>query len=451
MRTWPIAAAVVAVWAALGAQGVHAAAFGLTEHGASGLGNAYAGGSAAALDPSTVFFNPAGMTRLPGIRIAGALLGVAPSIEFDNQGSFGNGGRPISPAAGSDPDGGNAGTTVAIPNLYYTHQINDRVTAGLAIDAPFGLKTEYDDGWVGRYHAINSDLVTVNLNPSIAVKVSDSLSLGAGVSAMYADVELTRDLDACALVPPRLGGPLPGRCDLSSKVTGDDWGFGFNLGLLWSPTESTRLGLSYRSRVEQRLEGKGHFDYSAATPAVLRSGLEASGLVDGTSASADLTLPDSISLSLYHEISPDWAVMADVTWTEWSLVDTIVIDFDTGARSELDLNYKDSFRYSLGVSYAPPGRWTWRAGLAYDEEPVRNDRTRTPRLPGNDRFWVALGAGYSWNEDLTVDVGYAHLFVDDTRIRNTVTDFNGAVSETLVGEYDLAVDVFGLQATWRIR
>jgi long-chain fatty acid transport protein len=430
-------------------QGAPAAAFGLIEHGASGLGNAYAGGAAAALDPSVSFFNPAGMTRLPGVQVAGAVLAVIPSIELDNQGSSRSALAPIPSGPLTGPDGGNAGVTVALPNLYYTHQISDRLTAGLAVDAPFGLETEYDDDWVGRYHAIKSDLVTVNINPALAIKLSDSLSLGAGVSAMYADVELTRDLDACALAR------APGRCDLRSKVTGDDWGFGFNLGLLWSPVESTRLGLSYRSRVKQRLEGEGRFDYSPATPAAIRALLESRGLVDGladnTTAKADLTLPDSLSVGFYHALGPEWAVMGDVTWTQWSLVDSVVIEFGTGAESTLDLNYEDSLRYGLGVTYNPPGRWTWRAGLAYDEEPVRSERTRTPRLPGNDRLWLALGAGYAWSKDLTFDIGYAHLFVDDTHIRNTVTDFNGAVSQTLVGEYELAVDIVGVQATWRLR
>jgi long-chain fatty acid transport protein len=308
---------------------------------------------------------------------------------------------------------------------------------------------------VGRYHAIKSDLRTVNLNPSLAVKLDHGWSIGAGVSALYTDVELTRSIDVCAGRPLALGGPNPGGCDARTKVSGDDWSFGYNLGVLFELDERTRIGAAYRKWMKPHVEGDGKFNFSAATPAAMLPALTAPrppglGLVDGTDASAKVALPDSVSVSAFHALTPEWAVMADVSWTHWSVVDTIRIDFDSGAESTLALDYKDSWRYSVGVAYTPGGGpLTWRLGFAYDEEPVRNAETRTPRLPGNDRRWLAIGVGYRLNEAVSFDVGYAHLFVSDTEIRNR--ESSGALTHSLTGDYKLAVDIVGAQVNWRFQ
>jgi long-chain fatty acid transport protein len=443
------AALVAAGWVGCAPAGALASGFALSEHGASGLGLAYAGNAALATDPSTVFFNPAGMTRLPGRRLAVAGFLVRPSAEFRDSGStlVGPGAAgPIPAASGGDADGGDAGDLVGLPNLYYTHALDAGLVLGVGIDAPFGLKTEYDEGWVGRYQAIRSSLQTINVNPAVALKLGGGFSLGVGINVMYADAELTRRLPSCALAGRPTG------CDTFSKVSADDTSLGYNLGLLYELESSTRLGLAYRSRVTHDLEGEGRFAYAASTPVGIQAVLEGGGLRD-SGADAELTLPDSLSLALYHAFDPSWAVMADVTWTHWSLVDTITIELDTGRDSPLELDYRNALRYGLGLSYAPPGsRWTWRAGVAYDEEPVRDTRTRTPRLPGSDRLWLAVGASYAASDSLTVDAGYAHLFVDDPRIAHTQTDFAGTPGETVTtvrGRYDIAIDILGVQATWR--
>lgn len=459
MRRASAAAAAIAATLGASAQGAAAAAFGLIEHGASGLGNAYAGGAAIAADPTTVFFNPAGMTRLPGTRVALAINYVNPKIDFHNDGSSVQAGplpaAPIRPGPGDSASGSDAGNAASIPNAYLTHALSEQVTLGLAIDAPFGLVTQYDSGWVGRYHAIKSDLRTINLNPAVAVKLDHGFSVGAGVSALYTEVELTKSLDVCAGRPLALGGPSPGTCDARSKVSGDDWSFGYNLGLLYELDDRTRFGIAYRKWMKPHVEGDGKFNFSSATPPQMLPALTAPsppglGLVDGTDASASVPLPDSVSISAFHALTPEWAVMADVSWTHWSVVDTIRIDFDSGAESPLALDYKDSWRYSLGVAYTPGGGpLTWRVGFAYDEEPVRNVSTRTPRLPGNDRRWLAVGVGYRVSDALSLDFGYAHLFVSDTEIRNR--ESSGALTHTLTGDYKLAVDIVGAQLNWQFQ
>ncbi len=433
MRQASATAAAVAAAIAMAAEGAAAASFGLVEHGVSGLGNAYSGGAAIAEDPTTVFFNPAGMTRLPGTRASFAVNYIKPSIQFKNQGSKLAGVFPI-----RGGDAGDGGGGVWVPNAYLTHAVSDRVTLGLAIDTPFGLVTDYSDEWVGRYHAVKSDLKTINVNPSVAVKLDHGLSVGAGLSALYTDVTLTSMLDVAAGLAKKGFPVTPGTLDAKVKISGDDWSFGYSLGLLYELSEQTRFGMSYRKWFKPKPEGDAKFDFAAGTPA-------AAGIDHTQDASAEVSLPDSLSVSAYHALTPEWALMADVTWTNWSRTKSIPIELETTS-SELHLDYKDSWRYGLGLTYTPSGGpLTWRVGVASDEEPIRNSETRSPRLPGNDRIWLAVGANYRVTDKVSVDFGYAHLFVDDAKTNNT-----NEYGHTLKGDYDLKVDIVGLQLNWQM-
>ena len=433
MRQASATAAAVAAAIAMAAEGAAAASFGLVEHGVSGLGNAYSGGAAIAEDPTTVFFNPAGMTRLPGTRASFAVNSIKPSIQFKNQGSKLAGVFPI-----RGGDAGDGGGGVWVPNAYLTHAVSDRVTLGLAIDTPFGLVTDYSDEWVGRYHAVKSDLKTINVNPSVAVKLDHGLSVGAGLSALYTDVTLTSMLDVAAGLAKKGFPVTPGTLDAKVKISGDDWSFGYSLGLLYELSEQTRFGMSYRKWFKPKPEGDAKFDFAAGTPA-------AAGIDHTQDASAEVSLPDSLSVSAYHALTPEWALMADVTWTNWSRTKSIPIELETTS-SELHLDYKDSWRYGLGLTYTPSGGpLTWRVGVASDEEPIRNSETRSPRLPGNDRIWLAVGANYRVTDKVSVDFGYAHLFVDDAKTNNT-----NEYGHTLKGDYDLKVDIVGLQLNWQM-
>ena len=433
MRQASATAAAVAAAIAMAAEGAAAASFGLVEHGVSGLGNAYSGGAAIAEDPTTVFFNPAGMTRLPGTRASFAVNYIKPSIQFKNQGSKLAGVFPI-----RGGDAGDGGGGVWVPNAYLTHAVSDRVTLGLAIDTPFGLVTDYSDEWVGRYHAVKSDLKTINVNPSVAVKLDHGLSVGAGLSALYTDVTLTSMLDVAAGLAKKGFPVTPGTLDAKVKISGDDWSFGYSLGLLYELSEQTRFGMSYRKWFKPKPEGDAKFDFAAGTPA-------AAGIDHTQDASAEVSLPDSLSVSAYHALTPEWALMADVTWTNWSRTKSIPIELETTS-SELHLDYKDSWRYGLGLTYTPSGGpLTWRVGVASDEEPIRNSETRSPRLPGNDRIWLAVGANYRVTDKVSVDFGYAHLFVDDAKTNNP-----NEYGHTLKGDYDLKVDIVGLQLNWQM-
>ncbi len=426
-----------------------AAGFALTEQSVTGLGNAFAGGSASAEDPTTVYFNPAGLTRLQGTQATAAVHVIAPSAELSDSGSRTAFGTPL--RGGS---GGEAGETRAVPNFYYARDLTSTVKFGLGINAPFGLATQYDSDWIGRYHAIKSDLTTVNINPALAFKLNDVLSLGVGVSAQFADAELTNAVDFGAVCAGgEAAGALPaGTCaaldlspqgaDGSVKVEGDDWSAGVNLGLLYELSAETRVGFAYRSKIKHTVDGDATFVVPASAVALTQS-----GAFRNTGVHAHLELPDTASLSVYHRMTPKWAVMSDITWTGWSSFDELRVVFDNPAQpdSVQPERWDDTLRYSLGFTYYHDPKWTFRFGIAYDETPIPDAEHRTPRIPGNSRRWIALGGSYSPSDKLTLDVGYTHLFVDDISINSVEV----ATGHRLVGTYDSSVDILSAQLQWR--
>src|SRR3569833_429664 len=377
-----------------------AAGFALVEQNASGLGNAYAGQAASAQDASTIFFNPAGMTLLPDRQVVLAGHLIKPLAEFTG----------TSPLSGGN--GGDAGDLSFVPNAYFAFRLTPDVHLGIGMNAPFGLKTEYDSTWKGRTQAIKSELKTVNLNPSIAWKASESLSLGAGLSIQYAEATLSSATSGA--IPPPVG-----------TVKGDDYGWGFNLGALWQLSDATRVGFAYRSEVDYKLEGS----------------CKVNGVTVVNPIHADLTLPYTASLSLFHKLDTRWVLLADVTWTGWSDFDALrIVNASGGAVSTTIENWDDTYRYSLGANYHLNDRVTLRGGMAYDQTPV-SDAYRTARIPDGDRTWIAFGGQYRVSDRSTLDFGYAHLFIRDTRINKTESGV------TLSGTYEGAVDILSAQFT----
>jgi len=418
--------------------GASASGFALIEQSVSSMGTAYANGSAGMDDASTIFFNPATMARLQGKNATGGLQILHSNVDFSGKGFY----NPSNPTnqflgIGGMSTGNNKhddlSLTAAVPQAAYSQQFNEQLWFGLTVNTPFGLKTKYDDDWVGRYSAIKSKLLTVNINPAFAFRFNERASIGAGVSALYADGKLTSAIDGGLAIG------APGTADSLAKLVGDDWGYGWNAGLLLEPTDHTRFGLHYRSKIDLTLKGD------------IRVNGPVANLNDG--AKLDVTLPASTSVSGYHELNPKWALMADITWTNWDKLDELRAEFDSGGESLTPLDWNNSIRVSLGTSYRHNERWLYRAGVAYDETPVPNDKLRTPRVPDEDRYWLTLGAKYSYSRDLTFDFGYAHLFVDDSRVKsNDAYDpTTGQTSgfHSLNGEYNSKVDILSAQVNWR--
>lgn len=414
------------------------AGFALVEQSVSGLGNAFAGGAASAEDATTIFYNPAGMTLLGDQQFVLGAHVIIPSLEFHNKGSThvlqGVTGQPL-----SGGNGGDGGVTKVIPNFYYSKKLSNQFVIGVGVNAPFGLATKYDSTWVGRYHAIESDMYTININPSLAYKVNDQLSVGAGFSAQYINAKLSQAIDFGTIaVLKGLPGLSPQLSDGFASVKGDSWGYGFNLGILYEFTKNTRIGTAYRSRIKQSLEGD--IDYSNV-PSVFSSAFQ------NKDVKADITLPESLSVSFFHQLSPQWMVMADFTWTNWRVFKELeIVDTQGNIISKTKEDWHDSYRYSLGVTYLPNNYLTLRAGTAYDTSAVPNAQLRTPRIPDEDRIWLALGAGYKLSKKVSFDIGYAHLFVKDPKIDKEPTDEN-AILGGLKGTYNAYIDILSAQFT----
>jgi long-chain fatty acid transport protein len=440
----------VAIATALAGVSVPASAafFQIAENNASGIGNAYAGGSAIAEDASTVWYNPAGMTRLSEQEFAVAGHFIKPSTKFTKESAN------LTPVLGggaiSGGDGGDAGESAVVPNLYYAMQLSDRLYFGVGINAPFGLATDYDDGWVGRYHADRSEIMTVNINPSIAYKINDQFSVGGGINYQKLDAELSQAVDygsVCTVVPGVQGCEAPGALDGEAVVTAEDDAWGFNVGGLWQMGD-TRVGTHYRSKMKYKLTG--NFDVTAPNATAAATGA-ALGLVD-SSVTADVTLPATFSVSVNQKLGSHWAVMGDITRTFWSDLPELRIDFDSSqSDSVVTLNLKDVNRYSVGVTYSP-GAWSFRAGLALDQTPTPNESDRTPRLPDEDRLWIAFGAGYKPSPALTVDFGYVYIKIDDANVdKQAGTSATGEnfLRGSLVGTYEASVQILSAQANWK--
>lgn len=419
-----------------------ASGFALKEQGIAGLGNAYAGAAAVAEDPSTMFFNPAGMAKLRGNQVLGGAAFISPESKFTNSGST----TPFGTAL-TGPNGGDGGQDALVPHGYAMWDVNSDLKLGIGVTSPYGLVTGYDDNWAGRYHAITSKLMTINVQPTIAYRVNDRLAVGGGIQFQYIKATLTNALDFGTIclgsLPSATCGALglaPQGADGHIRLTGDDWGYGFTLGLLYEPTKATRIGLGFRSKVEHTLEGDADFTVPTSAAA-----LTSTGRFRDTSVNGDVTTPESLSLSVVHDLNAQWSLLADVTWTNWSRFKELRFRFGNPLQPENTTpeNWKDSYFFSLGATYRHNDAWTFRVGVAYDQTPVP-DADRTARLPDNDRIWIAFGASYALTPKIRLDAGYSHIFMDESRISNL-----SSTSHRQNGTYNSQIDIIGLGVSFK--
>ncbi len=437
----------------LGAQG---SGFALIENSASGMGNAFAGGSAIAEDASTLAFNPAGMSRLKGSQLVAAGHYVSPVANFSDNGSTDGlpGGNTLE---GSEVDGG---VDAIVLNLYTVSELNDKWHFGMAVHAPFGMTTEYDDDWVGRYHALTSALTTINFTPSLAYRQSDKLALGFGLTAQYLDVKLSSAVDFGALCvaqePITLPtgtcntiGLVPQQSDGYAEITGSNWSYGWHAGLLYSLSKTQRVGLSYRSAVTQDIAGKADFTVPGEAAALIAS----SGAFIDTDVNARVTLPASASISYWQQLDPQIAIMADATWTNWAVFDELRIEYDeneTGYKqpdSVTTENWQNTWRVALGMNYTLDDTVMLRAGLALDQAVIPDERYRTPRIPDGERRWLSFGARYRISDETMLNAGYSHLFMDTLEMNNTLESSESSLQSTLKGSYEASINIFSLQLT----
>jgi long-chain fatty acid transport protein len=458
-----LARAVGAAVLSLSAGHALGSAFALQEQSGSGLGNAFAGGAAVAEDASTIYFNPAGMSRLPGIQgvVAGNLICL--SAKFHDGGSQR---AALQPLGG---EGGDAGTCAVVPNLYLAVPINKQLAFGLGVNAPFGLKTDYDSDWLGRFQALKSKVETINVNPAVSWKVTDMVTVAAGVNWQRLKATLEKKVNysgalalaaqqaaAGGLIPPAVIPPLlaaVGGLESNASVTGNDSGWGWNVGLLIEPDKWTRIGAQYRSKIKYTVNGSVGFNnptLPALPPTLAPIGaLLATGVNQALSngdVSLPIKLPDTANISLFRTLNDKWDVMADVQYTGWSSVQELRITRSTGATLDVTPeNFRDTWRAAVGANYHYSNQWMFRAGLAYDQSPVR-DAQRTPRLPDNDRTWISIGAQYRFSPQLALDAGYTYIFVSNSSINQN--EGNTAANGLINGSYKANVNIVSAQLTY---
>lgn len=402
-------------------------------------------------DATTVFFNPAGMAMLDGVQFTAGAQVILPNADFTNSGSFDSFGRPL-----SGPDD-QLGDPIFVPSLYYVHPINDQWAFGFGINAPFGLTSRYDEDWVGRYHATDSKVVLINVNPTLSYRATEWLSFGFGINYQRIDATLENEVDsfaACTLAPGAslaacAGGALgtalsPGQRaqDSSARIDGNDDDITIDLSVLFELSDATRIGAVFRQGGSFEIEGDTAFTQSAACSGNL--GCSGALATLQGNVKADVEIPDVVTISISHALDNGLTLHGDVAWTGWSSIDKItIVNVENGITiSNLNFDYDDTMRYAFGLSYNDGGDWTWRAGVAFDEAPQTNPNLQTPRIPDEDRTWVAFGFNYAFSKDISVDFGYAHLFAESIEINNA------SQGNTLIGEYDAAIDILGLQGNW---
>jgi long-chain fatty acid transport protein len=438
------ARAALALLGTLACGSALASGLSLNESSAAEIGNAHAG-AAAAEDASALVWNPAALALLPGVQFSGTLAAIDYAPSFTNEGST----SPIgTPATGGN--GGRPGGVSLLPSVFLSAPLTPALNLGLGVYEPFGLSTNYDAGWVGRYQAVKSEFRTVNINPALAWKASDVLSVGVGLDVMYAHADLSRAIDfgaACfAQAGPALcsgAGILPQGSDGTVEVAGSGWGVGANAGLMLQLTPATRVGLAYRSKIREDLGG-GQASFSNPVLPGPFAALTATPATTTGAASTTVWLPESASLHIFSALSERWSAMANVGWVRWSALDQLQINFANGAPpSTTTFDWRDTWTAAMALNYQLQPAIKLRAGFEYEQGAARSGY-ENPLIPESNRRFLGLGVNIRLSPQASVDVGYAHVFFGDFGLSNSVPG-----QGTLSGSYAIRADILAVQYNHR--
>jgi len=405
-----------------------AAGFQLQNQNASGTSVAFAGAAAVAEDASTIFFNPAGMTYLPqGHSISLGGTAINRSVKFNDTGTSRM--PVINPLTGAPTgafhplgdNGGNGGGTGLAPGMYYSYSVSDALRVGLGFSVTYGSETEYSDNFAGRFSGRYTSIHQLNLNPSVAYKVNDKVSVGFGLNYAKSEIEFRQNA-------PFVGAPL-------GMLKGDDTAWGWNAGAMFQLSPQTRLGLSYRSTIKFDLEGK----QTIAAPLNVDRGI-----------TAKLETPDTFSLALSQKIGDRLELLADATWNGWSSLKALEPMVGSArATAPLRYNFKDTWRFGLGAKYQLNDAWNLRAGIAFDQTPVPDEASRTMTVPDSDRTWLAFGARWKMNPNTSIDMGYAHIFFQDVKTARAVMNTTEtATLQTVRGDFKTHAHLFSVQMNY---
>ena len=371
----------------------------------SGLANAYAGGAAASENASVVWYNPAAMSRLQGMHFGLAGYAINNNRQWEDKGSRAPTGQTLGASTDISP-------TAYVPNLFVTHQLSDKAHFGFAINTPFGLKTEYNQDWMGRYQGVGSSIETINLNGALSYKLNEQVSVGAGLNWQKMEAKLTSMTNYAAIAAgvaqaspfgvaavPSAIASLGGNTQSLTTVSGSDSSWGYNLGAHYQLNKQTDIGLHYRSAIHFHLTGTVTTQPPTSNASALSSAINNQIAQQAASGgiSADITTPAIANLSFFHRLNDRVDVMADAQWTQWSTVPKLEFVRSNGnVLSSTTYKWRDVYRLSVGANYKLTDSLKLKAGLAYDQSPIP-EQYRTVRLPDNDRYWLSAGLQYAIN------------------------------------------------------
>jgi len=381
-----------------------AGGFSVREQSAEGQGASFAGIAAGGSDLSSMFFNPATITLHEGVHVEGNAAAILPYSKAKNG----------APTAIGGPSSGNIGKFALVPSNYASYQYNENLFIGFTANSPFGLATKGKSAWAGSFHGVESELFMVQAGPTVGYKVNDMISVAAAVHGVYTKVKLTQNAAP---------GGFP-----QLKLEGDDWGVNYSLGLLISPTETTRIGIGYNSQTKLKYKGSFHNEASPVSPRI----------------SAKLTTPGTLNVGLRQQVGEGFTVLLGFEWADWSKLkqlDPRLVPSGTPLGAT-PFNWKDSYYYSVGGEYKYSEDTTLRAGFAYEVSPVP-DSTRGVRVPDANRYWLSIGASHQVNENLKVSLGYSHIIVKDGKVNLTAPT-------PLTAKFKQHVDIVSVSGTYKL-
>ncbi|MEQ5776084.1 outer membrane protein transport protein [Thalassospira sp. NFXS8] len=398
----------------------HASGYQLREVSGTLQGSSFAGMSTSSVDASTIFYNPANIGQFDHstYSVGGTL--VMPKSTLKNAKATAPFGQNV-----SRTDYGDMAQDAFIPNAHAVWKLTDNLNMGISITAPWGLVTDYDGDFAGRFFGTTSDIKTTNVKPAFAYRFDNGLSLGAGLQIQYMDARLSKAVVTGA------------GTEAASDVKGDDLALGWSAGMNWEVIPGTRIGASYTSEVKQHLKGDVKFGSTAA--------------YNDQSASAEVTTPEFVTFGIAQDIGEKWTIMADAQWTNWTSLTNLTFNYG-GNVSNLGTPVTSSSEYynwssawfgALGARYQYDENWAFTGGVAYDQTPVKTEH-RTVRLPDSDRYWVSLGTSYKVNNWADVSLGYTHIFAKEAHV-----SLRDSSNNTFSGDYESKVDIIALQAKFQ--
>jgi long-chain fatty acid transport protein len=398
----------------------HASGYQLREVSGTLQGSSFAGMSTSSIDASTIFYNPANIGQFDHSTYSVGGSMIMPKSTLKNAKATTNFGQNV-----SRPDYGDMAQDAFVPNAHAVWKLTDNLNMGISLTSPWGLVTDYDDNFAGRFFGTTSSIKTTNVKPAFAYRFDNGLALGAGLQIQYMDARLSK------AVITGLG------TEAASDVTGDDLALGWSAGMNWEITPGTRLGASYTSEVTHHLKGDIKFGSAAA--------------YNDRTATAEVTTPEFVTFGIAQDIGEKWTVMADAQWTNWTSLTNLTFNYSgnitnigTPRNSTSEYyNWGSAWFGSLGARYQYDENWAFTGGVAYDQTPVKTAH-RAVRLPDSNRYWVSLGTTYKVNDWSNISLGYTHIFAKEAHV-----SLRDDSNNTFSGDYESKVDIIALQAKFQ--